>query len=198
VPRQAIFDGPKNSSHFNQGLNLLAGAADSYDWSLPANHTMPHATDAVPLSQLSCGHRVPETATRTNFTELFYGTGAIATSVSSPPSLSSGAPTRGGLARWYLEPCPSGRRGYPIGSRSEAEAWLFGSWAPRAGARLFDRFLGLMEISLLDTLSTLRNVRAFKDSRRGVSSRSTRSRLLCSRTLDRYRVSAFTDAGSAI
>lgn len=51
---------------------------------------------------------------------------------------------------------------------------VVGTWATPEGARLFDRFLGLLEISLLDTQLGPRSVRAFKDSWRGVSSRSTR------------------------
>jgi hypothetical protein len=45
--------------------------------------------------------------------------------------------------RWDLDPWPpSGRRGCPIGSRSGAEAWLFGSCAPRIrGAAVLSKLL---------------------------------------------------------
>ena len=42
------------------------------------------------------------------------------------------------MAHWTA---PSGA-GLFIGSRSGAEAWLFGSWAALKGARLFDRKIG--------------------------------------------------------
>ena len=40
-----------------------------------------------------------------------------------------------GIDRWGLEHCPLRKEGCPIGSRSVAEAWLFGFWARRLAAR---------------------------------------------------------------
>jgi hypothetical protein len=43
-----------------------------------------------------------------------------------------------------LEHCPLRKEGCPIGSRSVAEAWLFGFWARRLGARLVEiNFVGV-------------------------------------------------------
>ncbi len=40
-----------------------------------------------------------------------------------------------GIDRWRLDYCPLRKEGCPIGSRSVAEAWLFGFWVRRLAAR---------------------------------------------------------------
>lgn len=80
------------------------------------------------------------------------------------------------VGTWALVPLrPEGA--WRIGSRSEAEAWLFGTWdVGLEGKCLFGLFLRVLKVKVADKLTTPCNVRAFTDSRRRVSSRSAKRR----------------------